>query len=216
MSCSISVKEWPYPWCCSLKTNFIFSHFVLSRHLLQSLNNNNLSMPLLTLSHIYIYIYIFFFRFFSIIGYYKILSIVRTHHWALTFITIATDTIHDLLYLYVLSTWRITEFQKCKPLSILTSAIFWLNKSRLTYFHLTLNGGNVSWGWEWRWTILQSSYSSSAQQYLCKKTKRWRIQEAPQGAQSVMGERTYKQIITEESKESGSEHSKNGLGAIQG
>ena len=148
---------------------------------------------------VYIYIYIFFlFQILFIIGYYNILTIVPTHHWALTFKTIAADTevLSMICYICMSCLHQDLEFQKCKPLSILTSAIFWLNKPCLTYFHLILNGGNVSWGSEWRWTILQSSYSSSIQQYLRKTIKRWRIQEAPQGAQSLMREKTHKPTIT--------------------
>lgn len=46
MSRSVSVKEWPYPWCCSFKGSFIVSHFVIDRHLLHPLNSNKPPMLL--------------------------------------------------------------------------------------------------------------------------------------------------------------------------
>lgn len=49
MSHSVSVKEWPYPWYCSFRGNFIFIHFALDTHLLHPLNGNKSPMLLLTL-----------------------------------------------------------------------------------------------------------------------------------------------------------------------
>ena len=52
-------KGMTLPWCCSFKANFIFSYFVLSRHLLHLLNSNKPPMPLVTLNFFILLIYIF-------------------------------------------------------------------------------------------------------------------------------------------------------------